>query len=1174
MMVDSTPSLGPTSLPRPDIPKSDYGFLDAVGPAFRTENIVGSTLQYANGPTTAEIAASPRVNPWDQIAGTEYEPFFENFVGSETMAEVDFIKQQIDRENADRRVLSEAGWSGLAAALTAGVVDVPSLIPGGAAFQGIRGGATAARVAGRTALVAGAEATAVEGVLQAQQQTRTALESATAIGGSFILGGILGGTAGAILSRSAEGKQAFKAVSAKIDRQIAFGTPVAAGADVRMRPEITDFNLPTTAAQKVRDNTPGGLSYTDRIGKAKSPVARQYGNDLLANEYAFEGTDKLAMQPSVEAITKVEIDRYKATIAKTFREDWKEHAKGGGALSKREFSERVAGAMRRGDEDPEYPEVSRTAQRLRAEVIEPLKNQAIKLGKLPEDVGISTAASYFTRMWNQNRIVARSDEFLDRLTREFEQGVLPGANRNVDRTQNDLSAAMGELQNLTDPARAPSDKELSEFITRKKEIKSHRAQVAKAAKKVRKRPMIDRIKSLGGIDPHGLLASELRHRDITARTQPGLFRRGGLKDVDNLEPIDGLDELIDVDGYYLSRDGVIERIIEEVSGTAPLRQMDADILDELAALDEILEIGTKKQKAAGRVDELARIRALAEKVSRLAEAAREAEIKADLSPDEIKAYARLMAEDVYNTLTNAETPLDTMQITAKARGPLKERTLNVDDVDFEDFLENDAELVLNRYARIMSAENELTQRFGRADMRDQIKEIRDDYAALRDAATTEKQRTELDKEMKRVIRSLEAARDQVRGTYLANARAGGVYRTMQAAMSINYIRALGDVVLSSLPDVFKITMSNGVMPVARDALVPMIGNLKQFRIAQKKAAEVAGIAETLLNSRIMQIADVTDPYSTRTPVESFINAMSSKASVFSGMMHWNQFLKETAAYLAQNRMARMMQGDLSRTDQRFLQRLKINSRDWDRIRGEMEKHGAWLDKHIYDPGTENWNPEVRKLYAAALRAEADTTIVTPGIGDKVPLAEENWGLKAALQFKSFALASHRKTLLVGLQEDQARFLQNALLMTSMGMFVYWLKSMQYKDGPSDNPGTWLAEGIDRTGILPLYMEANNIWEKMGGPGVYSTLAAPFGETRERATRYQVRSMADSIAGPTAGLINDSAVTLSALLGTLFGGDITAGDIGSARRLVPFGRHPGIKQFLDMWAVPSLKEAVQ
>lgn len=958
MLTDSRPSLGPAAFaPLPEDVPADVGFFDAIGPAFRSENVVGSTIMAA-GPTVAEMSTSPRVNPWQQIAGTRYEPYYDDFAAASTLVEVDRIKAQIDREEADRRVIQEAGWGGIGAALLAGTLDLPSLIPGGA----VVGGGRALQVAGRTALVAGLTTAGEEAVLQSQQQTRTGIESATAIGGSVVLGGMLGGALGAVLARSPEGVTAWKAASAEIERNITQPADLSAAAAIK--PELTDFALPTRGAELVRRTTPGGLSFTDRLQKAQSPVVRQIGNDLIGNEYAFAGTDRLGMEPSVEAIAKPAIDRHHITIAKAFRDDFKAFAKEGGDLTRDQYAERVAMAMRRGDEDPEFPQVSATAQALRAAVVEPLKNQAVKLGLLPEDVHVSTAASYFTRMWDQNRLIARSDEFLNRLTGYFE---------------------------------------------------------------------------------------------------------GGVKQADP-----------------------------------------------------------------------------------------------SMSVDEVKAYAREAAEAVYDTLTNAPSPTSTMFFKVPVtRGPLKERTLSVADKDFEDFLINDAEHVLTRYARVMTAENELASRFGRADMRDQIAEIKADYAKLRDAAETEKARLAVDKEMRRVIKTVEAARDHVRGTDNAVARASGPYRVMQAAMSYNFTRALGDVVASSLTDVFKITMANGLMPVAREALVPMMRNLKAVRVSQKKAAEVAGIAEPLLNSRMMAIADIMDPYATRTPIESAINWMTSKAALLSGILHWTQFLKEISAGIAQNRMARMMTGDLKAVDQRFLQRLKINSSRWEQLKAQMAEHGEWTNG-VFDPGTEHWPDDLRKLYSAVLRAEVDTTIVTPGVGDKVPLVEEHWFLKPALQFKSFALASQRKTLMVGLQDSPARFAQSAVLMASMGMFVYWLKQVSSGREYSHNPGTWLAEGIDRAGLLPIIMELNNTVEKMGAPGLYAGMAGVFGGDPSRASRYQVRGTADALLGPTAGLINDTATLARAP----WDGEFSQGEVNASRRLVPFGRHPFIKQFLDWYTIPE------
>lgn len=1152
MLTDSRPSLAPAAFaPLPEEAPADIGFFDAIGPAFRSENIVGSTIMSA-GPTVAEMSTSPRVNPWQQIAGTKYEPYYDDFASVSTLVEVDRIKAQIDREEADRRVIQEAGWGGMGAALLAGTLDLPSLIPGGA----VVGGGRALQVAGRTALVAGLTTAGEEAVLQSQQQTRTGGESATAIGGSVVLGGMLGGALGAVLARSPEGMTAWKAASAEIERNVAQPQDLSAAAAIK--PELTDFALPTKGAELARRLTPGGLSFTDRLQKAQSPVVRQIGNDLIGNEYAFAGTDRLGMEPSVEALVKPAVDRHHITIAKAFRDDFKAFAKEGGSLTRGQYAERVAMAMRRGDEDPEFPQVSATAQALRASVVEPLKNQAVKLGLLPEDVHVSTAASYFTRMWDQNRLIARSDEFLTRLTAHFERGEEFHASRAEAKAQDELSARLADLQDLTDPDRGVMSDEAFAAVRDAPAWRQRRAGLNKQRKEVRRSPLVDYVLDHGGIDPDGALGQEMKALGIR---RPGLFRKGGLKEVDNIGPDDvDLAEHVPLDGHYFDRNAMMSRLGDELQGRAEQPAWVRDIDDEIAALDELLGMAKETGASASRE----KIRGLRDKIATLEERAREASRRADMSPDEVKAYARMAAEAVYDTLTNAPSPTSTMFFKVPVtRGPLKERTLSVADKDFEDFLNNDAEHVLTRYARVMTAENELASRFGRADMRDQIAEIKADYAKLRDAAETEKARLAIDKEMRRVIKSTEAARDLVRGTYNVQAKASGPYRVMQAAMSYNYIRALGDVVASSLTDVFKVTMANGLMPVAREALVPMMRNLKTARVSQKKAAELAGIAEPLLNSRLMAIADIMDPYATRTPVEGAINWMASKASLLSGVMHWTQFLKEISVGLAQNRMARMMTGDLKAADQRFLRRLKINSSRWEQLKAQMAEHGEWTNG-VFDPGTEHWPDDLRKMYSSILRAEADTTIVTPGVGDKVPLAEEHWFLKPALQFKSFALASQRKTLMVGLQDSPARFAQSAALMASMGMFVYWLKQVSSGREPSHNPGTWLAEGIDRAGLLPIVMEMNNTVEKMGAPGFYAGMAGVFGGDPSRSSRYQVRGTADALLGPTAGLINDTATLARAP----WDGEFSQGEVSASRRLVPFGRHPGIKQFLDWYTIPE------
>lgn len=988
-IVSGDPLLAPSGYARTPRP-ADVGFLDAIsGPAWRMDNTVANMVR-GDLATPEEIQASQVVDVWGAIKDTKYERNWDSFAPLRSAVEVERMKERIDREESDRQLLADAGMSGFAASAVASIFDLPSLIPGGAAIATSRGAGMALRVGARTAIAAGAEAAGTEAYLQGAQETRTLAESAGAIGGSIILGGLLGTSLTAIIARSPGGQEAFNKAVKMIDTG-AGAEPMDAGAAARIRPQIEDFDLPTGAAQGVLNATPAGISYTTRFLKSRSPVMRKIGSELLQNPLALAGTERLQMQPAVDIFATIAEDKHKISIMRAFRDDYKAYRKApGGApvLSHWEWAQRISAAMRRGDVDVDYPAVADAAAKMRREVVEPLKEQAIEMGLLPKDVKPETAVSYFTRMWDAERIKARRPEFLSRMERHFSGGI------KADRS-----------------------------------------------------------------------------------------------------------------------------------------------------------------------------------------------VAADLTEDEIRAYAREAAEDVFKTLTRVDTsPTSLLNVTIGVeRGPLAKRTLNVRDVDFEDFLNNDAEHVLNRYARVMSAETELTRRFGRADMKDQIAEIDADFQRILNEGYkppkgsgkkarpwTEKENREIANEWQRGRRSMEAARDIVRGTYMAAERASGLHRTVQGALTFNYIRALGDVLRSSLTDVVRPAMVHGMGSFIREGVAPLIRSAGRAKAARREIADAAGIAEVLLNSRMMRLADVTDPVGHQTPVENVLGWMGSKASLFSGILHWNQFLKETSSYMFTRRLQRLNLAKPATRDARMLQRLKLTRSAVERIQDQMATHGTEAGG-IFIPNLDAWDANARRLYEAAVRADADTVVVTPSVGERIPFAEENWLTKPALQFKQFALSSHQKTLMVGLQEDQARFASNAALMVSMGMFVYWLKAQSLaKDRLSDNPGTWLAEGIDRSGLVPIYMEVNNMWERLGGPGVYQGLGSALGEAPQSASRYQVRSVPGSLLGPTFGLLTDTSVLLNSALT----GEATKGTVSSARRMVPFGNVPGIKEYLNLWVAPSLYSAVE
>jgi len=152
----------------------------------------------------------PDYRAWEDIQGTIYEQYSDRFVGAHDFDEVGMMKAQIDRELNDRSVVRAGGGWGVLASISAALFSPTTLIPGGAIIKGAKGvsiARTSLSVAGSAALAALLD----EIILQQTQQIRPAEESAFAIGGSVILGGMLGAFAGKL------GAAEFKAMSKQVE---------------------------------------------------------------------------------------------------------------------------------------------------------------------------------------------------------------------------------------------------------------------------------------------------------------------------------------------------------------------------------------------------------------------------------------------------------------------------------------------------------------------------------------------------------------------------------------------------------------------------------------------------------------------------------------------------------------------------------------------------------------------------------------------------------------------------------------------------------------------------------------------------------------------------------------------------------------------------------------------
>lgn len=558
----------------------------------------------------------------------------------------------------------------------------------------------------------------------------------------------------------------------------------------------------------------------------------------------------------------------------------------------------------------------------------------------------------------------------------------------------------------------------------------------------------------------------------------------------------------------------------------------------------------------------------------------EADLPEFVSPADKEAYIQQIADDVFNKLTGRTGIGEpSYAITVAKRGPMKERTFSIPDHLIERYLESDIELVGRRYARVMSADVELARKFGRADMRDQITKVRESYAKLREeaaaAGASEKKLLALSAREKRDVNDLEGIRDILRGQYKTQLQHTNFARVLNAAGTFNYIRSMGAVLINNLNDAARPIMVNGLKRYMGEGIAPLMTNLKAVKISVREAKILGAVTEKALLSRLSSMAELADPYAMASPFERFLD---NTATIFSKMtlMPWfNDMNKGIASVLIQNRILSNAIGDfdkLAASERAYMGFVGLNRETIDRIATMFNQFGE-VDGNVHIANVEHWTDDVAvRAYAAALNKDVDSTIVTKGAGD-IPLFANTPAGRALIQFRSYALASNQRVLMRGLQEGPGSVMTGIVAMTAMGMFSYWIGAKIAGREVSSDPGTWVAEGLDRSGIFSLPFEVNNTYEKLGGSGVYSAAAKITGGTPRKATRYATRGVVDAYAGPTFGLAKDLASLISAGMPVTRGErpDFTPSDTDTARRLTPFASLPYFRWLVDGTIVPEIKE---
>ena len=1095
--------------------------LETAGAYWRQENIIGSFVN--RQPGLPDGVDDQSFNPFDYFTEEEKrnEKFISHAAYADTEDEINAVRDQFAQETADRKTIEDAGMLGAAVGLPIMMADL-TLIPIGGAIAGTYKAGNGLLKAGMiTGSVAGAEAAVTEAALHKNQMTREFGESAINVGASMLLGGALGSSFKALARQTPE----------QLD-QVRYSTEVepkiAEGKNTVLNPELVpEGDLSVGAMEELGD--------VKISGKAARILAKAFAWDpltqglLSASKSMRKATASLFENPydvdgGVTNAIQSEASLSRGLLANALERHnklYRQYKKGGGKLRPYEFNQAVSRALRNGDVSG-IPEAAQSAQAFRRELYDPIKENAIEVGLLPEDVDVSTAVSYLNRRWNKDAINANLPQFISKVSDWLKsEDVRMRAEAQEARVK------------LAEPPR----------------------QVVRAEVKddVKADDLLDEIEDVADVDRESGLVT-VYHR--TNATDAAVIMKQGKF----IPKEDGI-------FFSTSRAGQAEGFGDTVLEF----RIPADRLEIDDAFDGEfhLRLPAKANKGVSIKQYIARPKGLSKaETARLEKAIARDEAK--IADPRYDSETGLADDDYYQDIAdrisqrisvNHSLPYDwkigegssggKVNGVEKA-GVFKERVFNIPDNLVEEFLENDIEMLANSYARSTAIDIEMMRRYGTTSLDGFKTDIANDYTALQVKAKNEAERVKLGKQSKRDQDRLQAMYDRIRGVYNIPDPDNPWVRAGRVARNLNYMRFMGGVVASSIPDVARIFMAEGFGRTFSKGLIPLVSNLRAFKMSAKEARQYGVGAELLLQGRSKVISDIDDYMTPSTRFERGVQSMTDKFGRINLMDYWTTSVKQLHAVTMQNSIIDdLLKGVI---DPR-LKRLGITDTDATLMMEQLKKHadkseGVWLSN------ARNWDdPDLERKWGAMLAKESRRVIVEPG--QEKPLFMSSELGKTIFQFKSFMFASTQRMTIATLQGQDRNAVGGVLTLISLGMLSYAFKQWDADRELSDDPKAWIAEGIDRSGALGSIMEINNTLEKLSNNGIG---LRPVLGIEAAASRFVSRSMSENILGPTLGSLLDTSLRVTNA--GLTPGDWTDADTRAIRRLIPYQNLSFIRQGLD------------
>lgn len=493
-----------------------------------------------------------------------------------------------------------------------------------------------------------------------------------------------------------------------------------------------------------------------------------------------------------------------------------------------------------------------------------------------------------------------------------------------------------------------------------------------------------------------------------------------------------------------------------------------------------------------------------------------------------------VASDIVDALighTNNRVQYEALKV--QARGALKEKTFNVRDerVDGgnggENWLENDIELLAQRYVRTLAPDIELKRLTGDVNAEPLRQQIIQEYTDRANAMADGRAKTKLDKRQKRDLEAFDGVVARLRGTYglpTTGAEAWAL-RAARLAKAYNISRLMGWGWVSQLSDAGRIIFRSGMIRFMGDAVMPMVSNWEAVRMT-KRELQLADVATELVRSSMaLRGGELFDDYARTSLVEQTAQKIAAGSVRLFGLDHWNQGAKTISGMIAQHTIVdgvrKLASGaEMKPMEIADLSRVGIGAREAEFLLPLIDKFGRDV-RGVYIPNSADWDGagavDAARLWRGALRQVVDDMVINPGQDRALGMSRP--GLSVLTHLETFNLVSTQRTILAGFQRRNAGVMIGSAVMIGLGMLSYWLKAkiseMTFGSTSTwkmpSSPGEWLVQGVNGSGLLGVIgsLDQRLLASTSGALGSEALIGSP---TRSRYASADI----SSLFGPSAG----------------------------------------------------------